>query len=77
MNRLFYILPFFAVLTASAQDAGDVFRKYEARAGKAVDRGFEYLLSVEQPDGSYPLLTAEHVFHDYQFSTDHQIALPA
>ncbi|PKO83994.1 MAG: nitronate monooxygenase [Betaproteobacteria bacterium HGW-Betaproteobacteria-11] len=29
------------------------------------------------PDGSYQLLTAEHVFHDYQFSTDDQIALPA
>jgi len=28
------------------------------------------------PDGSYELLSAEHVFHDYQFSTDHQIALP-
>ena len=28
-------------------------------------------------DGSYQMLSAEHVFHDYQFSTDHQIALPA
>jgi len=28
-------------------------------------------------DGSYQLLSAEHVFYDYQFSTDHQIALPA
>jgi nitronate monooxygenase len=27
-------------------------------------------------DGSYRLLTAEHVFHDYQFSTDDTIALP-
>ncbi|WP_334156890.1 nitronate monooxygenase [Oryzomicrobium sp.] len=27
-------------------------------------------------DGSYQLLTAEHVFHDYQFSTDGKIALP-
>ncbi|MCI4441694.1 nitronate monooxygenase [Tibeticola sp.] len=27
-------------------------------------------------DGSYQLLTAEHVFRDYQFSTDHRIALP-
>lgn len=27
-------------------------------------------------DGSYPLLTAEHVFHDYQFSTDDKITLP-
>lgn len=27
-------------------------------------------------DGSYQLLTAEHVFRDYQFSVDHQIALP-
>ncbi len=29
------------------------------------------------PDGSYALLSAEHVFKDYQFSVDHQIALPA
>ena len=28
-------------------------------------------------DGSYQLLTAEHVFHDYQFSTDQKVALPA
>jgi nitronate monooxygenase len=27
-------------------------------------------------DGSYQMLTAEHVFKDYQFSTDNQIALP-
>ena len=28
-------------------------------------------------DGSYQVLSAEHVFHDYQFSTDQKIALPA
>jgi nitronate monooxygenase len=28
------------------------------------------------PDGSYQLLTTEHVFRDYQFSEDHQIKLP-
>ncbi len=28
------------------------------------------------PDGNYELLTAEHVFRDYQFSVDHKIALP-
>ena len=27
-------------------------------------------------DGSYQLLSAEHVFKDYQFSTDDTIALP-
>lgn len=27
-------------------------------------------------DGRYQLLTAEHIFRDYQFSTDNQIALP-
>ncbi|MBP7230028.1 MAG: nitronate monooxygenase [Moraxellaceae bacterium] len=27
-------------------------------------------------DGSYQVLTAEHVFQDYQFSTDNKIALP-
>ena len=29
------------------------------------------------PDGTYQLLSAEHVFRDYQFSTDGRIALPA
>jgi NAD(P)H-dependent flavin oxidoreductase YrpB (nitropropane dioxygenase family) len=28
------------------------------------------------PDGNYQLLSAEHVFRDYQFSTDQRIALP-
>ena len=28
------------------------------------------------PDGSYQILSAEHVFKDYQFSTDNKIALP-
>ncbi len=28
------------------------------------------------PDGSYKLLTAEHVFRDYQFSKDGEVALP-
>jgi nitronate monooxygenase len=27
-------------------------------------------------DGSYQLLSAEHIFHDYQYSTDGKIALP-
>jgi nitronate monooxygenase len=27
-------------------------------------------------DGRYQLLTAEHIFRDYQFSTDNQVALP-
>jgi nitronate monooxygenase len=27
-------------------------------------------------DGSYRMLSAEHIFRDYQFSTDHRIALP-
>jgi len=30
----------------------------------------------KKPDGEYQLLTAEHVFKDYQFSTDNLIALP-
>jgi len=33
--------------------------------------------SVRRPDGSYQLLSAEHVFQDYQFSTDGQVRLPA
>ncbi len=28
-------------------------------------------------DGTYQILSAEHIFRDYQFSTDNQIALPA
>jgi nitronate monooxygenase len=32
--------------------------------------------SRRNADGSYQLLSAEHVFQDYQFSVDHQIALP-
>ena len=27
-------------------------------------------------DGSYQMLSAEHVFHDYQYSTDNKVALP-
>jgi nitronate monooxygenase len=33
--------------------------------------------SLRNDDGSYQLLSAEHIFHDYQFSTDNKIALPA
>jgi nitronate monooxygenase len=29
------------------------------------------------PDGSYQILTAEHIFRDYQFSVDQQVKLPA
>ncbi len=32
--------------------------------------------SLKAADGSYELLSAEHVFHDYQFSTGQAIALP-
>lgn len=32
--------------------------------------------SHQNPDGSYQLLTAEHVFRDYQHSTENRIALP-
>lgn len=28
------------------------------------------------PDGSFALPSAEHIFHDYQYSTEHRIALP-
>ncbi len=31
----------------------------------------------KESDGSYKLLSAEHVFRDYQFSTDNKVALPA
>ena len=32
--------------------------------------------SLRKDDGNYQLLTAEHVFKDYQFSTDDSVALP-
>jgi len=32
--------------------------------------------TVRHADGSYQLLSAEHVFKDYQFSTDDQVQLP-
>jgi nitronate monooxygenase len=32
--------------------------------------------SRKLPDGNYQLLSAEHIFHDYQFSTGNLIALP-
>ena len=32
--------------------------------------------SLRKDDGTYQLLTAEHVFKDYQFSTDDTVALP-
>lgn len=32
--------------------------------------------TLKNADGSYQLLSAEHVFKDYQFSTDNEIALP-
>jgi len=32
--------------------------------------------TVRQANDDYQLLTAEHVFHDYQFSTNNEIALP-
>ena len=32
--------------------------------------------TLKQADGQYQLLSAEHVFHDYQFSTEQKIALP-
>jgi nitronate monooxygenase len=30
----------------------------------------------QRPDGTYQILTAEHIFHDYQYSKDNKIALP-
>ncbi|MBN3005723.1 nitronate monooxygenase [Chromobacterium alkanivorans] len=32
--------------------------------------------TVRREDGRYQLLSAEHVFHDYQYSKDHKIVLP-
>ena len=33
--------------------------------------------SLRNADGTYQILTAEHIFHDYQFSTDNKVVLPA
>ncbi len=33
--------------------------------------------TLRQADGSYQILSAEHIFKDYQFSVDNKIALPA
>ena len=33
--------------------------------------------TVREGNGDYRILSAEHVFHDYQFSTDGKVALPA
>jgi NAD(P)H-dependent flavin oxidoreductase YrpB (nitropropane dioxygenase family) len=32
--------------------------------------------TVRLPDGSFQLPDAEHIFHDYQYSVEHKIALP-
>ncbi|MBF0351235.1 MAG: nitronate monooxygenase [SAR324 cluster bacterium] len=32
--------------------------------------------TIRRPDGSWQILTAEHVFNDYLYSVDHKIALP-
>ncbi len=32
--------------------------------------------STRDVDGNYQILSAEHIFHDYQFSTDNKIVLP-
>jgi nitronate monooxygenase len=32
--------------------------------------------TVRQADGSYLIPSAEHIFQDYQFSTEQRIALP-
>jgi nitronate monooxygenase len=29
------------------------------------------------PDGSFELPSAEHIFRDYQFSTEHRVAVPS
>jgi NAD(P)H-dependent flavin oxidoreductase YrpB (nitropropane dioxygenase family) len=41
---------------------------------------YTYLLkdtTHQNADGSYQVLSAEHIFHDYQYSKDNKIALPA
>jgi nitronate monooxygenase len=32
--------------------------------------------TVRKPDGSYQILSAEHIFHDYQFSIGNKVVLP-
>ncbi len=52
--RLLGMLMLFLAGPLQAQDAGDVFQKYEPEVRKAVHRGLDYLLSVEQADGTFP-----------------------
>lgn len=41
-------------VSPSARAVDEVFQKYEKQTAAAVERGFEYLLSVEQPNGAFP-----------------------
>src|SRR5436190_13430532 len=54
VNLVSFFLTLAVPCLVSAQEGGDVFRKYEADVSKGVDRGLEYLLSVEQKDGTFP-----------------------
>ena len=53
MRSLLLLLAALSSLPLSAQEAGDVFQKYEPEVRTAVNKGLEYLLTNEQADGAY------------------------
>lgn len=51
---ILHVLTLLLPLGLIAQDAGDVFQKYEPDVRRAVNRGVDYLLTIEQADGTFP-----------------------
>jgi hypothetical protein len=54
MKRILFFIPLLIASSVSAQDGGDVFKKYQEDVEKSVSRGFEYLVGIEQKDGTFP-----------------------
>lgn len=54
MKLTLLLLTLLSFSPAQSQDTGDVYKKYETDVSKSVNRGFEYLLSAEQKDGTFP-----------------------
>lgn len=50
-------------------------RNFDLRTAATTRTGWKDT-SRKGEDGNYAILSAEHVFHDYQYSTDNKIALP-
>lgn len=54
MRRLALLLLLALPFPLRAQESGDVFKKFETEASKAIDRGYDYLVSVEERAGTFP-----------------------